>query len=369
MSTIAPPTGFRSTSPRRVSRGDGQSSHASDYTGLSKRIKAEGLLERRPGTYLARGLAVAAAFAGAFALLEAVGHSWWQVAVAVLFGALFAQAGFLAHDGAHRQIFASGKRNEWVSRVIANLVVGLGYGWWMHKHSRHHANPNTIGKDDDLDANAVVYTPDQAAGRTGIAGVIMRRQGWFLLPAMTLTGLDLHVKTIRMLFGRAPVPHRSAEIALLAVRLIGFPVVVVLAAGPVIGAVFLVVQLLVFGFLLGGAFAPNHIGMPLIDETQKVDYLRRQVLTSRDITGGWFIDFLMGGLNHQIEHHLFPSMPSANLRRTRRIVREYCLELGVPHTQMSLPRAMADVISTVHRLGLGHADPFDCPAAAALRLA
>jgi fatty acid desaturase len=186
---------------------------------------------------------------------------------------------------------------------------------------------------------------------------------------MTLTGLDLHVKTVRMLLSKEAVKHRGIEVLLIAVRLLGLPALLVLAAGPVIGLTALALQVLLFGFLLGGAFAPNHIGMPQIGHTQKVDYLRRQVLTSRNITGGPAVDFVMGGLNHQIEHHLFPSLPSANLRKARAIIRDYCLEMGLPYTERTLPAALADVVRSVHRIGLKAADPFDCPAAAALRMA
>ena len=77
----------------------------------------------------------------------------------------------------------------------------------------------------------------------------------------------------------------------------------------------------------------------------------------------------MGGLNLQIEHHLFPNMPSINLRRARPIVREYCAELGVPYTEATLPGAWAIVVRYMHRVGLRHADPFDCPAARAFRTA
>jgi fatty acid desaturase len=368
MTTVAP-SPVRATTPRRTPRGDGQAAHASQYAELSRRIKAAGLLERRYGPYLVRTALIALALGAGIAAVVLLGHSWWQLAVAVGFGAVFAQAGFLAHDGAHRQVFASGRRNEWFSRIVANLLVGLGYGWWMHKHTRHHGNPNTLGRDTDMDPNLIVFTPDDAADRRGAAAFIMRRQGWLFLPAMTLTGLDLHVKTLRMVLGRGEVKQRPAEIAFLMVRLLGFPLLLVLAAGPVIGLTALAVQLLVFGFLMGGAFAPNHIGMPLIAHDQRVDYLRRQVLTSRNIHGGRLVDIMMGGLNHQIEHHLFPSMPSANLRRGRAMIRDYCAEIGVPYLERSLPAAMRDVIRSVHRVGIRHADPFDCPAAAALRLA
>ncbi|MGN6744414.1 MAG: fatty acid desaturase family protein [Amnibacterium sp.] len=367
--TIAPSRPVRSTSPRRRPAGSAGGAHASDYTELTRRVKAAGLLDRRPGYYLVRGLLLAASFGFATTLLLLLGHSWWQLAVAVLFGALFTQVGFLAHDGAHRQMFVSGKRNEWVSRILANLVVGLSYGWWMHKHSRHHANPNTPGKDLDIVASALVFTADDAAERRGLSRLLMRRQGWFFFPILTLTGLDLHVKAIGTVLGRGEVKHRGIEAVLIAVRLVGFTTLVLLAAGPVIGAVFLAVQLLVFGFTMGAAFAPNHKGMPLIEATERVDYLRRQVRTSRNITGGWPVSVGMGGLNFQIEHHLFPSMPSGNLRRARPIVRDDCAELGVPYTETTLLRSWRIVVGYIHRVGLGHADPFDCPAAAVLRLA
>ncbi len=368
--TSLAPSAIRTTRPRRVPKGDGQAVHASDYAELSRRVKAAGLLERRYGSYVVRTILLAVALGAGVAAAILVGHSWWMLGVAVWFAVVFAQAGFLAHDAAHRQVFESGKRNEWFSRIVANLVVGLGYGWWMQKHTRHHGNPNTIGKDMDLDPNLIVFTEPDALTRTsGIAAFVMRRQGWLFLPAMTLTGMDLHVKTIRMLMSKEGVKHRAVEALLLAVRLISLPALFILCAGPVIGIAALVLNVLLFGFLLGGAFAPNHIGMPQIAPSQKVDYLRRQVLTSRNITGGPVVDFLMGGLNHQIEHHLFPSLPSANLRQARAMIRDYCREMGLPYTERPLPAAMADVVRSVHRIGLKHADPFDCPAAAALRIA
>ncbi|HET6824943.1 MAG TPA: acyl-CoA desaturase [Amnibacterium sp.] len=367
--TIAAPRPLRTTRPRRTPTGGGTANHASDYTELTRRVKAAGLLDRRPRFYAVRGILLVAAFTLATVLMLAVGRSWWQLAVAVLFGVLFTQVGFLAHDGAHRQMFVSGKRNEWVSRVLANLVVGLSYGWWMHKHSRHHANPNTQGKDLDMDASALVFTPRDAATRTGFAKVLMRKQGWFFFPVLTLTGLDLHVKSIAMLTARGEVKHRFVELAFIALRLVGFATLAIVVAGPVIGPLFLLVQVLVFGFTMGSAFAPNHKGMPLIDESQRVDYLRRQVLTSRNIAGGWPVTLGMGGLNYQIEHHLFPNMPSINLHRARPIVRDYCAELGVPYTETTLPKSWAIVVNYIHRVGLGEADPFDCPAAAYFRLA
>jgi fatty acid desaturase len=367
--TIAASRPIRRTEPRRTPAGRAQSSHASDYSALSRAVKEAGLLKRRPGWYAMRVVVLLTLFAIGFTLLFTLGHTWWQLVVAVYFGIVFTQTAFLAHDAAHRQIFESGKRGEIFSRIIGNLFVGLSYGWWMNKHSRHHANPNTIGKDNDIHPGAIVFVPEDAAKRSGVAAWLTARQGWFFFPILLLAGMELHVNAVRAIVTGRDVNHRISEGALITVRLLGFAVVAVLALGPVLGAVFVLVQLFTFGFYMAASFAPNHKGMPLIDENERVDYLRRQVLTSRNITGGWPMDKAMGGLNFQIEHHLFPNMPSVNLKRARPLVKAYCAQVGVPYTETTLLKSWAIVVRYIHRVGIKHADPFECPAAATFRTA
>ena len=102
---------------------------------------------------------------------------------------------------------------------------------------------------------------------------------------------------------------------------------------------FLGVQLAVFGVYMGMSFAPNHKGMPIISADSKLDFCTSRCCTSRNIRGGWWMTTLMGGLNYQIEHHLFPSMPRPHLRHGPRIVREHCRRSGVPYTETTLPRS------------------------------
>ncbi len=368
MTTLAPRP-IRRTEPRTLKAGGAQGAHASDYTALAKRIKAEGLLERRHGWYVMRGLVLAGLLTVGVALLLTLGHTWWQLLVAIYFAFLFTQIAYLAHDSAHKQIFRSGPRGEVVSRVISNLFVGLSYGWWMNKHTRHHANPNTVGKDNDLLPGAVVFVPEDMQGRQGVKSWLTARQGYYFIPILLLAGIDLHISAVKAIFGGEPVPHRVQEGALIAVRLLGFTALVLLVLGPALGAAFMAVQLGAFGLYMGGTFAPNHTGMRLIGHGQKVDYLRRQVLTSRNISGGWPMEKFMGGLNFQIEHHLFPNMPSANLKRARVIVRSYCADLGVEYEENTFFGAWGIVLRYLHRVGVRHADPFDCPAALAFRTA
>jgi len=344
-----------------------QEQNASDYKALAAEVKLRGLLDRRPFYYITRCLILVALFAGAFVALFALGSSPWVLALAPVFGILFTQTAFLAHDGAHKQVFTSGKHNEWFSRIVGNVVVGLSYGWWQNKHTRHHANPNKMGKDLDIDAGALVFTAQDAAEREGRAAWWMARQHLFFFPLLAVAGLDLHIRAAQAVLGKEDIKARGWEAAFLAIRLIGFPLLVVLAAGPWMGLAFLAIQIAVFGIYMGGSFAPNHKGMPIIPATMTVDFLRRQTLMSRNITGGPLVWIGMGGLNFQIEHHLFPNMPSGNLHKVRPIVKEYCRDLGIRYTETTLVGSYRIVLNYLKRVGLKHADPFECPITAQFR--
>lgn len=315
----------------------------------------------RPGWYIGRAAVLLAAFGGAFALLLTLGRTPWQLLVAVLFGVLFTQAAFFGHDAAHQQVFSTGKRNEWLSVLVANLVVGLSSAWWARKHGKHHADPNTIGKDGDIKTGALVFNPEDAPGRSGVLGWVTRRQGWLFFPMLTLEGFNLHFRAIQTIVGAKELRLRAMEAVLVAVRLIGFTALLVVVLGPWLGLGFLLVQVAVFGLYMGASFAPNHKGMPLIGKNDTIDFLRRQVMTSRNIRGGSAMTWAMGGLNLQIEHHLFPRMPSVNLRQVRPIVRELCADRGIPYTETGLLESYGIVVRYLNRVGLGHADPFECP--------
>ena len=162
---------------------------------------------------------------------------------------------------------------------------------------------------------------------------VMAHQGAFFFPILLLEGLSLHASSVHRVFMKEHLAHRPAEIAFLAVRIIGYLALVFLVLSPDKAAVFLAIQLGLFGLYMGASFAPNHKGMPLVPKGMRLDFLRRQVLMSRNISGTPFLDFMMGGLNYQIEHHLFPSMPRPHLRRAAPMIAAYCREHDVTYTR------------------------------------
>jgi fatty acid desaturase len=338
------------------------------YAELTKLVRTEGLMARRHGWYWTRIATAVLAFLTLVVVVVVLGDTWWQLAAATGFGLLTTQFGFLGHDAAHRQIFASGPWNDWTARVLAGGFAGLSYGWWRGKHSRHHARPNQADHDPDIAPGLLAFTREIAGSRTaGLAGWFTRHQGWLFFPLLTLEGLNLHAAGLRHLSSPGPVKHRSTELTLVTFRLTANVVVLFLVMSPAKSLAFLTVQLAVFGIGLGGSFAPNHKGMPIVPATMRVDFLRRQVLMSRNVRGGPFTDLMMGGLNYQIEHHLFPSMARPQLKRAQVIVRAYCNQHDVAYSEVGLFESYGIVVDYLNHVGLRARDPFQCPLAVSLR--
>jgi fatty acid desaturase len=323
----------------------------SEYAELSRLVRDAGLLDRRTRYYTWKILATVGALAGAWAAFVIVGNSWWTLAVAGLLAVLFTQVGFLGHDAGHRQIFAS-RRSSYVAGVLlGNLGIGLSYGWWVGKHNRHHAHPNTEGADPDIAAGALIFTASQLNTRRGVVRLIRRYQAYLFFPMLLLEGVNLHVASVRALASRTS-GHRRMEAALLAAHFAAYLALVLVVLGPSLKAVaFVVVQQGLFGLYLGCSFAPNHKGMPVLTASDRSDFLRRQVLTSRNVRGGWLTDLMLGCLNYQIEHHLFPSAPRPSLRRSQPLVREFCEQRGLPYCQTSLASSFATVLSHLNSVG------------------
>jgi fatty acid desaturase len=322
----------------------------SEFTQLSRQIKQAGLLDRRHGYYTAKLILNLVLLAAGGVAFVALGDSWWQLVTAAYLAVVFTQVAFVGHDAGHRQIFRSRRANNLVGLVHANLLVGISFGWWVGKHDRHHSNPNHEDLDPDIDIPALAFTAGQASGKRGLARVVARYQAFLFFPLLLLEAAQLHVASAKAIVrgsGRATV----VEALLLVLHAAGYVAALVLVLSPLQAVAFIVVQQGLFGLYLGCAFAPNHKGMPTLTDAEELDFLRRQVLTSRNVRGSRLVDFLLGGLNYQIEHHLFPNMPRPNLRRAQPLVRAFCQEHDLPYTEATMFGSYAEAIRHLHSVG------------------
>jgi fatty acid desaturase len=320
----------------------------SDFAALARRVTAEGLMTRRPVYYLLRLSVVTLLVVGGWTAFFFLGSSWWQLGTAVFLAVAFAQLALVAHDLAHRQVFRTKRPSQFAGFVAGNLGIGMSYGWWMDKHTRHHNNPNHDDLDPDVAPEVLIWATESAMGRRGLKGFITRHQAGLFFPLLTLLGLDLKVSSVKAIRDGV-VKQRKLELVLLCVHFAAYLGALLFVLSPLQALAFVVVHQAIFGVYLGMTFAPNHKGMPHPEGNE--DFLRKQVVTSRNVRGGRLIDVALGGLNYQIEHHLFPGMPSPNLRRAQPIVQAYCAEVGVPYEQTGLIESYRQALRYLHEVG------------------
>jgi fatty acid desaturase len=276
--------------------------------------------------------------------------SWWAILLAPLYAVVSTQMAFFSHDAAHRQIARGGRTTAALCLVHGNLLNGFGFGWWVAKHNAHHAHPNDLETDPDVAAGALVFDADQAGARTGVGAWLTRHQAGLFFPMLTLEAVNLRISSVRAAL-HPGLRFQKTECLLLLGHVTFYLALLVSTMTWVQALVFFVAHQGLSGVYLGCSFAPSHKGMPILTPAQAADPLLRQVLVSRNIRGGPTLDFALGGLNLQIEHHLFPSMPRPNLRRAQPVVREHCRANGISYSEASLLGSYAMALRHLHQVG------------------
>ena len=320
-----------------------------EYTELKRLVKNAGLLEKTPGRYAPHIAANALTLAVSVTVLITMDLMWVQMANAALLAFTSVQLSFLGHDLGHKQVFRSNSNNEWLG-LLVSLLVGINRSWWVEKHNEHHSNPNNDGLDPDVDLPALAFSEDQARTKTGLARLIASRQAFLFYPLLCLEGMVLKMSGARRLLqGRLRFP--VAEPVMMAGHISGYLGAVFLALPVWEGLIFILVNQMLTGLYIGSTFAPNHKGMLMLGQGSALDFLRKQVLTSRNVRPSRLNDYLYGGLNYQIEHHLFPNMPRHRLKQAREIVRPFCGERSVRYHETGVVRSQREILSHLHKAG------------------
>jgi fatty acid desaturase len=343
---------------------------ARDYTRmfeeLSREVKDAGLMEPRPRFYVGWMVGNAVMLGLGWVAFAVVGDSWWQLAVAVYLAFWFGQTGLVGHDTGHRQIFKSRVVTDLAGFTHGNVLTGVSYGWWVMHHNRHHSNPNHLEKDPDITRRQVIFSTSQLPTRKGAASrFIIRHQAWMFFCLILLEGFRLHIAGYVAAAKGGIKRNKVLDLTLLTVHLVGYFGVVFWLLSPGKAVAFILIHQLLFGFYMGLLFAPNHKGMPVRDGAEEeLDWLRRQVLTSRNLISNRLVDYLYGGLNYQIEHHLFPTMPSINLRRAKPIVARFCARHDLSYVEVSVAESyrivsnyLGDISDEVRELESAGAGP------------
>ncbi|MBE3558288.1 MAG: acyl-CoA desaturase [Ktedonobacteraceae bacterium] len=308
-----------------------------EYAELKKSIKQAGLLDKHPHLYTWRIILTLIALFASLLTLVLIKNLWFQLGNALFLAIVFAQIGFLGHDAGHRQGFVTPWKNDLAGLLLGNLLLGMSQTWWVDKHNQHHSHPNQLDLDPDLDIPGISFNPHIASQKRGFARWIMLHQIWLFFPLLTLVSLGLNRSSVKFLLkGRKYSRYWVVEVMLLLAHWVWLPLLLVASLGFWQALLFFAINQGFLGFILGSAFAPNHKGMPVLEKESRLGFLHRQVITSRNIHAGILTDFWYGGLNYQIEHHLFPTMPRHHLRAAQSLVKRFCRERHIPYIETSI---------------------------------
>jgi fatty acid desaturase len=314
-----------------------------DYRELKRIIVQESLLEKQPRFYLLRFALVLGLLGASGLMLLTISNPWLQMLNAVCLGIISAQVAFLGHDAGHRQIARTTRGNDIIGYLVANLLSGVSFTWWLNDHNHHHSHANDLENDPNLDYPVLAFDESQLASKRGWCRFIVKHQRYFFFPILSLSGLNLKCGSVKFMLSHR-FPTRSQEALLIAIHyVLYFGLLISLLGWWAVP--FIILHQFSWGIFLGSVFAPNHKGMPLISGEDRKDFLRSQVLTSRNITAHPVTDFLYGGLNYQIEHHLFPTIPRNRMRDLKKIVKPFCRQRSVSYQETSTLGSYQEIIS------------------------
>lgn len=311
---------------------------------LRERITKEGLLEKRPFYYLYKSCVAFLMLAASIFIFIAISTPWIRMLDAVFLAIAYIQAGLIAHDIAHHQVFRSPKIYRFFGILFWNLMLGASLGYWNKKHNAHHANPNQIGKDTDID-QPIIFTKTQYARARPIFKKINQYQQFYFFPMLALGSFSVITQSILFFIRdtkeRGHIPF--TEVLTFIIHHALYIAIIFSFLGFWQSLLFAMIHHLTTGLIFGNIFAPNHKGMPILEKEIPSIFLQ-QIITSRNIRPNPLIDFWYGGLNYQIEHHLFPTMPRKNLKKARIFVKQFCEKYNIPHHETGVIKSFAEIL-------------------------
>jgi fatty acid desaturase len=312
----------------------------SSYANLAAALRQQQILKKQPAYYASLACGNFVMLALSLAVLLRVQHPVAQVINAGFLAFVFTQVSFLVHDAGHGAIFAVRWKNNLVGRFHAGLLLGMSFSQWCEDHNRHHRNPNQLTLDPSVNIPVLAFSEDQARDKRGICRIAVKYQSWLFFPMALLESINKRRGVLTFLVCR----RNFAELTLLACHYILYFGVLVLALPWKNAMLFFLLHQGLYGLYMSLVFAPNHIGMPLLASDSKLPFLERQIATARNVRVHRILDYWFGGLNYQIEHHLFPAIPRNKLPEARRIIRQFCMRNGISYHETGLVEAYKDIL-------------------------
>lgn len=296
----------------------------------------------------------------------------WPMTIlgACVMGLFWQQCGWLAHDFLHHQVFKKRMYGDLMGLFIGNVLQGFSVAWWKNKHNKHHAVPNLLQSvegandgDPDVDTAPIIFWSlkmAESAKNSAFGRFMVTWQAVFYFPVLFFARLAWAQQSFSSVTGifaihenvglnKAPVDKARMQYPTL--EKLGL-LVHYSALGAIMWHMPLAQALTFFmvgqtscGLFLALVFGLGHNGMAVYQADERPDFWKLQVSTTRNIISNPFVDFFCGGLQYQVDHHLFPSLPRHNLRQAHELVRSFCKEQGVSYHETDMVVGTQEVLS------------------------
>ncbi len=284
------------------------------FSELKDQVRAAGLLDRVP----VRGSIEMVATIASMILIFATAPMWNPFLLGLFMTLVFTRAVFISHDILHTQYFKSKSLSFKLSYPFSAIILSNSSSWWDFKHNvNHHTWCNVPEKDEDILAMDGAFTPKNRGNNTfyrSIKYLLFWGALFFMYPAFIIQSYNFAIKK-----------KKYGELGLM---LLHWPIVwgtlFVLLPVASFWTVFITLYIVLSGWLAFG-FITNHLGCEVFDkdESESLTWMELQMRTSRSLKGGSFVHWFYGGLNTQIEHHLFPKAPRFNLLKIQAMTKNF----------------------------------------------
>ncbi|SFV68801.1 Fatty acid desaturase [hydrothermal vent metagenome] len=301
---------------------------------LKAQVRDAGLLARTP----IRGIIEMIAIVLSIGLALSTAPLWNPILLAFFLIVIFTRSVFVSHDILHTQYFKNKAFSKKLSFPFSALILSNSSSWWDHKHNiNHHTYCNIVEKDEDILALDGTFTHDRKGNSPFLKKhkhLIFWGAMFFMFPAFIAQSYSFVIK--RKLWGE------------LTLMLLHWPLVwgtLYLQLGGMDTMMIALIMSFVLSPWLAFGFITNHLGCETFndEEAKKFSWMELQMRGSRSLKGGFLVHWFYGGLNTQIEHHLFPKAPRFHLLKVQALTREFAKKHDIPYFETSPLRAYIQI--------------------------
>jgi delta8-fatty-acid desaturase len=336
------------------------------YRLLDQRIRAERLYDCNYTAY-----AIEACRYTFLACMMLLFLRWgWYGTSGLFLGCLWHQLVFTVHDAGHMGITHNFTVDTTIGIIIADFIGGLSVGWWKHNHNVHHIVTNSPEHDPDIEhlpffavshrflESLTSSFYERVMAFDAFAKFIIPYQAYMYYPILTFGRFNLYRLSWEFLIrGTGPKKgpawwHRWLEITGQVFFWYWFGYIVMYKTIPNASGrfAFLMISHMVT-MPLHAQITLSHFSMSTAELGPQESFPQKMLRTTMDIDCPQWLDFFHGGLQFQAIHHLFPRMPRHNLRRTQKLVQEFCNDVGIPYALYGFVDGNKQVIGRLEEVG------------------